>query len=48
MKGIRHPFLEMCALKSLAAIEYPSPEGEGTMTVRYPFSLSPGKKEETK
>jgi len=42
--AINHPFLAMCALKALADLEFPAPEGEGTMTVRYPFMLSPSER----
>lgn len=44
--AINHPFLAMCALKALADLEFPAPKGEGKVTVRYPFRLEPGEREE--
>ena len=35
--ALNHPFMAMCALKALADVEYPAPEGEGELTVTYPF-----------
>lgn len=39
--GLENPFMGMCVLKALAEIEYPTPEGDGVVVVRYPFALSP-------
>ncbi len=44
--AVNHPFLAMCALGALAKLEFPAPEGEGEVTVKYPFKLSPKAKED--
>ena len=34
-----NPFLGMCVLKAMGEIEYPAPEGEGEVVVRFPFQF---------
>ena len=38
----RSPFFEACVLQKVAGAAFPSPDGEGSVTVRYPFTFDPG------
>jgi hypothetical protein len=40
-EGLGRPFFEMCILTALGKASFPLPEGEGKVTVNYPFRLSP-------
>ncbi len=35
--GVERPFFEMCVLTALGKTSFPMPEGEGKLTVTYPF-----------
>jgi len=39
LRGDRSPFLGLCILKAVGEVEYPAPEGDGEIVVRYPYTL---------
>ena len=39
--GMNNPFMGACVLEALAKVEYPAPEGQGEITVKYPFIFKP-------
>jgi hypothetical protein len=39
LRGDRSPFLGLCILKAVGEVEYPAPEGDGEIVVRYPYVL---------
>jgi hypothetical protein len=40
LRGDRSPLLGLCILKAVGEVEYPAPEGDGEIVVRFPYLLT--------